>query len=210
MSLVGVAVALTVMPGEAALSPTVNASALAADLADSTQDPAGGAASISAGGPLAPIFGALGPEIPAFSVRAPDPADTDLWQLTSSAQPPATLASVAGDIPSTALDAYRRAATAAPAGCGLDWSLLAAVGRVESNHGRYAGATLQVDGRSTPPVLGPRLNGTITAWIPDTDDGGPPKAQKQARGLRLMRHRCARERRVTRAGSLNRARRRSR
>jgi hypothetical protein len=74
-------------------------------------------------------------------------------------------------IPLTALNAYRAAAAGAPAGCHLSWSLLAAIGRVESDHGRFAGAVLHVDGRSTPPILGPVLNGNGTARIADTDHG---------------------------------------
>ena len=77
----------------------------------------------------------------------------------------------ASGIPAAALTAYQRAAAAAPKGCGISWSLLAAIGRVESNHGRFGGATLGADGRSTPHVLGPVLDGTSTALIPDTDGG---------------------------------------
>ena len=43
-------------------------------------------------------------------------------------------------IPATALLAYQRAAVViaqVDASCGLSWSLLAAIGRVESDHGRY-------------------------------------------------------------------------
>jgi hypothetical protein len=58
-----------------------------------------------------------------------------------------------GDIPLTALLAYRGAADVmgeAKASCGLSWPLLAAIGRVESDHGRADGARLGEDGVSTP------------------------------------------------------------
>jgi hypothetical protein len=59
-----------------------------------------------------------------------------------------------GDIPLTALLAYRRAADVmaeAEGSCGLTWPLLAAIGRVESDHGRSDGARLGEDGVSTSP-----------------------------------------------------------
>jgi membrane-bound lytic murein transglycosylase B len=77
-------------------------------------------------------------------------------------------------IPSTALAAYKNAASLEAASrptCGLSWPLLAAIGRVESNHGRFAGAVLHTDGVSTPPVIGIPLNGNGTAVIRDTDAG---------------------------------------
>ena len=78
-------------------------------------------------------------------------------------------------IPAVALAAYRTAAARLAqdnAGCGLSWSVLAAIGRVESNHGQFGGATLLPDGRSNPPILGPRLDGRNGfALIPDTDGG---------------------------------------
>jgi membrane-bound lytic murein transglycosylase B len=77
----------------------------------------------------------------------------------------------AGGIPATALDAYERAATGAPTGCHIGWSLLAAIGRVESNHGRFRGAVLQSDGLSAPPIIGLALTGVGTAHISDTDGG---------------------------------------
>jgi membrane-bound lytic murein transglycosylase B len=80
----------------------------------------------------------------------------------------------ANGIPVVALHAYRNAektlAKDLPA-CGLNWSLLAGIGRVESNHGQFAGATLLADGRSDPPVRGPALNGNGFATITDTDGG---------------------------------------
>src|SRR4051812_27749774 len=79
----------------------------------------------------------------------------------------------ANGIPTVALNAYRVAATRMDntSSCGIDWSLLAGIGRVESNHGRFGGATLGSDGTSTPKILGPALNGQGFAFIRDTDHG---------------------------------------
>ncbi|MCW2816072.1 MAG: secreted protein [Nocardioides sp.] len=78
-------------------------------------------------------------------------------------------------IPSAALAAYQRAETvinAADKTCNLSWQLVAAIGRVESDHGRYAGNVLDADGLSQPGILGIALNGkNDTALIRDTDAG---------------------------------------
>jgi membrane-bound lytic murein transglycosylase B len=77
-------------------------------------------------------------------------------------------------IPAVALDAYRKAAAKVAVttpGCGLPWPLLAAIGRVESDHGRFADSQLYADGTSAPRVIGIPLNGVGTALIRDTDHG---------------------------------------
>jgi hypothetical protein len=83
-------------------------------------------------------------------------------------------ASVSG-IPAAALTAYRRAETVldqADPACHLSWALVAAIGRVESDHGRYGGSVVSSDGRATPGIYGIPLDGSHgTATIPDTDNG---------------------------------------
>ena len=78
-------------------------------------------------------------------------------------------------IPSAALYAYRRGETLlgkADPTCNLPWNLLAAIGRVESNHGRTNGNTLSNDGVSTPGIYGIALDGKNgTARISDSDGG---------------------------------------
>ncbi|MGI8679400.1 MAG: lytic transglycosylase domain-containing protein [Jatrophihabitans sp.] len=66
-------------------------------------------------------------------------------------------------IPAVALNAYRVAAARmgnVEPSCGIDWSLLAGIGREESDHGRFGGAQLHADGTSTPRIIGPALDGT--------------------------------------------------
>ncbi|WP_322780658.1 hypothetical protein [Frankia sp. Cas4] len=76
-------------------------------------------------------------------------------------------------IPSRMLSAYRTAAlriNLERPGCNLPWSVLAGIGRVESNHA--AGRQISADGTVTPTILGPRLDGSAgTALIADTDHG---------------------------------------
>ena len=68
----------------------------------------------------------------------------------------------ANGIPQVALNAYRVAAARmadVAAVCGIDWALLAGIGREESDHGRFGGAVLHADGVSTPTIIGPALDG---------------------------------------------------
>ncbi|EHR50465.1 membrane-bound lytic murein transglycosylase B [Saccharomonospora marina XMU15] len=56
--------------------------------------------------------------------------------------------------------------------CRLSWATLAGIGRVESNHGRYGGATLGENGRPSKPIIGIPLDGSEgVKAILDTDGG---------------------------------------
>jgi hypothetical protein len=117
--------------------------------------------------------------IPPLSDGAPTGAITLAKAPAQSTGPrPAAPAAISGlaanGIPNVALNAYRVAAArlaAAKPSCGIDWSLLAGIGRVESNHGRYGGAVLSPDGTASPKILGPALDGVRFAYIGDSDDG---------------------------------------
>jgi hypothetical protein len=78
-------------------------------------------------------------------------------------------------IPGVALKAYQQAAarlTTSDPSCGLRWTLLAAIGRIESNHGRFGGAQLREDGYGTKRIRGIPLDGRPNvALIRDTDNG---------------------------------------
>ncbi len=78
-------------------------------------------------------------------------------------------------IPAVALAAYQRAESvinSADKSCNLTWQLIAAIGRVESNHGRFGGNALDDDGIAQPGIYGLALDGTNnTSVIRDTDAG---------------------------------------
>ncbi len=87
----------------------------------------------------------------------------------------AVIARVAGTgIPKIALTAYHfaatRMATDEPA-CGIGWPILAALGRVETNHGQLGGSVLFANGTSTHHIIGIALDGTGLAYVGDTDSG---------------------------------------
>lgn len=86
-----------------------------------------------------------------------------------------TAAASTNGIPDAALAAYQRAErviNAADKSCNLPWMVVAAIGRVESDHGRYGGNTLGKDGIARPGIYGIALNGRHgTAVIRDTDAG---------------------------------------
>ncbi|HEX2771798.1 MAG TPA: lytic murein transglycosylase [Micromonosporaceae bacterium] len=78
-------------------------------------------------------------------------------------------------IPPVALQAYGYAelvlAQTSP-GCHLSWTTLAAIGLVESNHGRANGAALAPDGQALPQIVGLPLDGQGGRQrIADTDRG---------------------------------------
>ncbi|HEX6875464.1 MAG TPA: lytic murein transglycosylase [Nocardioidaceae bacterium] len=78
-------------------------------------------------------------------------------------------------IPAAALAAYQRSEqvmNTADRSCNLSWQLVAAIGRVESDHGRYGGNVLGKDGKSRPGIYGIPLDGSDgTAEVSDTDAG---------------------------------------
>ena len=117
-----------------------------------------------------------GTSLPAEAVEAP--ASVSVPGAIAPGVPDGSADSVVASastngIPSAALAAYQRAAQvidAADPSCNIDWTLIAAIGRVESDHGRYGGNTLSAKGVSTPGIYGIPLDGSNgTAKISDTD-----------------------------------------
>ena len=106
------------------------------------------------------------PELPAPPEQQPTP------ELGAGAVPASMSAN---GIPAAALEAYRRAAQlvdAADPGCHVDWALIAAIGKVESNHGRYGGNGIDTDGTVRPGIFGVPLDGANgTAVVHDSDGG---------------------------------------
>ena len=140
-----------------------------------------GAPSVAVGSAPVPGPPAAAPEsfpLPALPVARPAAAASSGRSVGRSAWRTALdepAARSIKDIPVRALEAYQRAAIVidlADDSCHLDWPLLAALAKVESDHGRYAGATINSDGRVRPLILGPRLTGSDhTRRMPDTDAG---------------------------------------
>ncbi|MFS3129467.1 lytic transglycosylase domain-containing protein [Nocardioides sp. Bht2] len=92
---------------------------------------------------------------PAFPIRTDNAVQPD----------PAWVARTAKDagIPEVAMRAYGRAAILAGRdlpGCKMAWNTLAGIGWNESHHGTIKGRTLNADGTSSRPILGPVLDGS--------------------------------------------------
>jgi hypothetical protein len=83
---------------------------------------------------------------------------------------PAASDAARGDIPPAYLAMYEGAVQRQ---CpGLPWSVLAAIGKVESDHGRIGGGQLQPDGSVRPRIIGVALDGSPGVMrIADTDRG---------------------------------------
>jgi hypothetical protein len=111
-----------------------------------------------------------GTVLPASAVEAPASVG-DVAVTRAAAFTPAS----ASDIPQAALSAYQRAEgviNSADKGCNLPWELIAAIGRVESDHGRFGGNALDEQGVARPGIFGIALNGkNNTQDIADTDAG---------------------------------------
>lgn len=109
--------------------------------------------------PVAPAPKPLTSMLPAGTV----PSSSSLVTLDSSG------------IPVRALEAYRRSASmvdSADPACHISWTLVAAIGRVESNHARFGGNQLDSAGVAQPGIIGIPLDGSNgTARITDTDHG---------------------------------------
>jgi len=100
----------------------------------------------------------------ALVVQAALSSNTRGWSHGSGAAPSADQG-----IRPELVDAYTLAVALAPTGCNLSLSLLAAIGQVES--GNLAGQRIDSRHRVVPRVLGPVLDGSTYAEIPDTDGG---------------------------------------
>ncbi len=103
---------------------------------------------------------------PDGTVRVSSPKGTREWTASAMSD---------HGMPAAAERAYRNAARSTAStdpACQLPWTLLAGVGRVESDHGRYGGSTLGRDGVSHPLIIGVQLNGAgPVAAIRDSDGG---------------------------------------
>ena len=118
-----------------------------------------------------------GTSVPATAIDAPASVSTGALAAGIGDKNPTQVVATSSTsgIPAAALAAYQRAETvinAADKSCNLTWQLVAAIGRVESNHGRFGGSVLDDEGVATPGIYGLPLNGSKgTAAISDTDGG---------------------------------------
>ncbi|MFI5718578.1 lytic transglycosylase domain-containing protein [Nocardia sp. NPDC051750] len=111
--------------------------------------------------------------------RTPPPAPpfVPLKEAKQAPPPPAVVPVAATgvlDIPAVAVSAYRSSAEVLGAenpACGLPWTLLAGIGRIESGHA--FGAPADGAGNPVQPIYGPVLDGSLDGneIITDTDDG---------------------------------------
>lgn len=88
----------------------------------------------------------------------------------------AEVADVRDEIPDVAMQAYLAAAESQAQqdpSCHPSWALLAAIGKVETNHGRHGGSAVDQSGDVIPPILGLVLDGSTpgTLAVVDTDRG---------------------------------------
>jgi hypothetical protein len=128
---------------------------------------------VPTGAPTVP-GGATAPPVPAPPVvgtGTPAPEGNPAQALATWAED----MSVRTDIPVVALQAYGYAELVMGStmpGCQLRWTTLAAIGRVESNHGSSGDSTLLPDGRALPAIIGLPLDGQGgRQHIADTDGG---------------------------------------
>lgn len=121
------------------------------------------------------------PAVPDLPTATDAPSPTGSSTATAPERPSDPLASWAQEvggrigIPAQALQAYGYAEwvlSQTTPGCRLRWTTLAAIGHVESNHGRTQGATIGPDGVARPSIIGLPLDGKGgRKLIADTDQG---------------------------------------
>ncbi|WP_136706057.1 lytic murein transglycosylase [Agromyces sp. H66] len=115
----------------------------------------------AAGSPESGLSGSAGSDVPVQLVPQISPE----WMSRIAA---------ATGIPERALSAYASAhvsiAEEQPE-CGLDWTTIAAIGSIESDHGSHGDSVLDADGYSSPTIIGRALDGNGVAKIADTDGG---------------------------------------
>jgi membrane-bound lytic murein transglycosylase B len=103
----------------------------------------------------------LGPKVIAIQQQ---PESSHIAAATVSAPPPTVVVNSPGalGIPTIALSAYRNAEqimTASDPACGISWTLLAGIGRIESMHAN--GGATDARGTAIQPIYGPALDGTL-------------------------------------------------
>ncbi|WP_221286061.1 lytic transglycosylase domain-containing protein [Prescottella equi] len=156
-------------------SPAAAAAVSSSSSSTTTEPPAAQAAMVPTVGlvPAAPR-----PERQLRTAKpAPAPTLPDTTALLAGAAPrsvPVPVVVGPLGIPEIVLNAYRSAELAmagAQPECGLQWNLLAGIGKIESGHA--GGGQTDAAGTTVTPILGPTLNGHLAGneIITDTDRG---------------------------------------
>ncbi|MGV9670105.1 MULTISPECIES: lytic murein transglycosylase [unclassified Gordonia (in: high G+C Gram-positive bacteria)] len=157
-----------------ALIPVVGAFAVAA--AAATDD--GGQAVAQPAAMSTPTASHTASSASPEAVGAPAPAAHTAITATPAVATPAAAplpASVTdGAVPTINFEAYRKAADTIARTepvCGIDWKLIAGIGKVESHHANNGDA--DTSGRLRTPIFGPTLDGSLAGnqVITDTDGG---------------------------------------
>lgn len=115
-----------------------------------------------------PVAEAEAPVAQAATLPAPAPVVPPTPEL------PTSLAASPIAIPTVNVSAYKNAETilaGTQPGCGISWTIIAGIGRVESTHANNGKADDL--GQLLEPILGPRLDGSLAGnnVIADTDGG---------------------------------------
>ncbi|GAA1806321.1 lytic transglycosylase domain-containing protein [Agromyces neolithicus] len=111
------------------------------------------------------------------ATQAPPPAEVSESIVVPLPQVDRTWISqmaAATGIPERALSAYALAHVAIAEEqpkCGIDWTTIAAIGSIESDHGNHGASELGADGYPDPAIVGRALDGNGVATIRDTDGG---------------------------------------
>lgn len=107
-------------------------------------------------------------------ILAPPTAVTAVAATFAPPAPKSPPSVLNGDVPAVNFEAYQAAADTmahdAPR-CGVDWKLIAGIGKVESHHANFGDA--DPDGTLRTPIYGPVLDGSLAGnrVITDTDGG---------------------------------------
>jgi hypothetical protein len=141
--------------------------------------------------PVVPVGG--DPQVLVLPQTAPTGPDFPTGPGTGTPSAPDTSGLTGTGIPIRVLKSYVAAAQQTARidpGCHLSWSLLAGIGRVETDHGRFGGARVGAGGVVSPAIYGPRLNGTGGfPFVHDTDGGrldGDPTSDRAVGSMQFL------------------------
>ena len=113
------------------------------------------------------VVGVVAAPLVAIALLSTVAAAAGAGSTSATIAPPSPAA--ASDIPPTMLASYISASLACE---GLPWTLLAAIGKVDSDHGRIDATVIDRVGRAAPEMVGPPLDGISgRALVRDTDRG---------------------------------------